>query len=180
MSELAYTPDDNFSRTSATTPSVQNANQAVQNHELRRRIPYFAGCSSLRPLNPEPEMDQELEQLLRPTAPTPQRLEGLLRTLRPAEIARYIGITVSGLRKWVSGQAEPRDEHAVMLDDLRDVAWILADGGLSAEEIGAWLRSRNPDLDRERPLDVLGKRPLDVSAAAHEPWLRQRDKELSR
>lgn len=73
--------------------------------------------------------------------------------LTERDIARATGSHIRSVRRWLAG-TEPNQERADRIDDLRIVVSELG-GMLDARGIVAWLRNRNPLLDRERPLDVL-------------------------
>lgn len=69
------------------------------------------------------------------------------------------------LRRWRrEGFPESKaDERWEALDDLRAIiGFMLAEGTYDDEEgIVSWLRSRQPDLNLQRPLDVLGEGRFD-------------------
>jgi len=107
-----------------------------------------------------------VEECLRPIATTSERVHGLLTIgLHASEIAAATGVSVSGLRNWGTGQAEPRPDAAISLDDLRATAKILLDGGMEQRRVAHWLRGWNPNLEA-RPLELVSERAMDVRAAA--------------
>jgi len=69
-------------------------------------------------------------------------------------------ISARTLRRWrLEGFPDSKaDERWEQLDDLRAIiGFMLADGTYDEAGILAWLRSRQPDLELRRPLDVLGE-----------------------
>jgi len=113
-----------------------------------------------------PEVD--LEHMLMPTATAAERTQGLLVLLHPTVLADAIGVKVSSIRNWASGQSQPRSNAAIALDDLRTTAKLLLDGGLDPERVSAWLTSRDPSYwDGMRPVEAIRLDPMDVFAAAH-------------
>ena len=111
---------------------------------------------------------KDLTELLVPTATAAERTQGLLMLLPPAIIADAVGVKVSSLRNWVSGQSQPRSGSAILLDDLRATAKILLDGGVDPGRARAWLTSRDPKAwDGMRPVEAIRLDPMDVLAAAH-------------
>lgn len=108
----------------------------------------------------------ELLGLLKASATTSERVRGLLAlSLLPAEVARACRVSVAALRTWATGQAQPRPDALISLDDLRATAKILLDGGMEPERAANWLRGWDPKIDG-RPLDVISSRPMEVRAAA--------------
>ena len=76
--------------------------------------------------------------------------------LSEAEVARALGGADSrSVRRWLTG-GTVQARFLTRIDDLRDLVDILSDG-LAPLQIGRWLRARNRDLERERPLDVLAE-----------------------
>jgi hypothetical protein len=106
--------------------------------------------------------------LLAPTATIAERTHGLLMLLPPNVLADAVGVRISTLRNWASGQSKPRFDAAIPLDDLRTVARILLDGGLEPGRVAAWLTSRDPELWHGlRPVEVVRHDPMDVIGTAH-------------
>jgi hypothetical protein len=115
----------------------------------------------------KPPTKELLEEWLKPTATTSERVRALLAIgLQPADLSRSTGLTVSAVRNWSMGQAEPRPDAAITLDDLRAVAKILLDGEMEPQRVAYWVRGWNPRIDG-RPLDVVAEKPMEVRAAAH-------------
>jgi hypothetical protein len=107
-------------------------------------------------------------RLLGPTATTAERVRGLLGAgLSAADVAATSGVSVSALRNWGSGDAQPRNDSAIALDDLRAVVTILLTGGLPAARATGWLTSRNDRFGDDRPIDLLRVNPTAVLSAAH-------------
>ena len=104
------------------------------------------------------------------------RTRGLLELgLRTADLAEITGVSVSAVRNWASGQAEPRKNPDIVLDDLRAAAQILLTGGLEPAQASRWLVSRDTQtFDNRRPIDLLPTQPMSVLAAAHEVVLERR------
>jgi hypothetical protein len=107
--------------------------------------------------------------MLASTATTSERVQALLAIgLRSADIARCSGVSQSALRNWSAGSAQPRPDAAVALDDLRTVAKVLLDGGITRDRAVSWLTSRDPEQFHDcRPLDLIRSEPMSVLAAAH-------------
>jgi len=93
--------------------------------------------------------------------------------LPASQIARAVGVTVSAVRNWSTGQAEPRTDAAITLDDLRATTKALLDGGMEPERVARWLISRDPK-SRQRPLDAIASRPTEVLAAAFDEVLEKK------
>jgi DNA-binding transcriptional regulator YiaG len=114
---------------------------------------------------------------LRPTAPTTTRVEALLELgLEAEELAAALAVTPTTIRNWARGTASPRRIAVRAVDDLRRAVVILADGGITGETAGQWLRSRQGGvLKDERPLDIVRKDPVRVIAAATEYAIEQQE-----
>jgi transcriptional regulator with XRE-family HTH domain len=90
-----------------------------------------------------------------------QTIGNVLLTLRhqiglsERDIARATGVHERSVRRWLAG-TEPTHDKAERVDDLRTIVIDLGQM-LPAESIVAWLRKRNQDLGRERPLDILAQ-----------------------
>lgn len=109
---------------------------------------------------------------LRPTSPAPS--EAILVTSDLRDVVRFLhdiiglsdneisestgGVHEVTVRRWrskASGGSPRRVDH---IDDLRAIVGLLLNSRLLyPEEIGRFLRSRNPELDYSRPLTVLGE-----------------------
>lgn len=114
------------------------------------------------------EMD-ELLLLLGNTATNAERVRGLLMLgLPPRELTRATGCqSPSTLRNWASGQTQPRDHAAIVIDDLRITVRTLLGAGLEPERVVRWLLSRDTDhFQGMRPIDMIAVDPMDVLAAA--------------
>jgi hypothetical protein len=75
----------------------------------------------------------------------------------------------STIRNWASGQAEPRRNIAIIIDDLRTAAKLLLDADKTPAETRQWLLSRNTSLilhsaqyDPRRPIDLIPDHPTRV------------------
>jgi hypothetical protein len=113
--------------------------------------------------------DKDLSRLLLPTATASERTRGLLVLIHPAILADAVGVKVTSLRNWASGQSQPRSDAAITLDDLRATAKVLLDGGVDAERASAWLTSRDPSAwEGMRPVEAIRVDPMDVLGAAHD------------
>lgn len=113
----------------------------------------------------------DLEQALRSSSTTAERIEALLALGIPPEIlARGLGVrSASTLRNWTSAKIAPRPTTAITLDDLRLTAQVLLEGGLPPARIGSWLISRNAEwLAGERPIDCIATTPMRVLSAAQD------------
>lgn len=110
----------------------------------------------------------ELGRLLSPTSTTAERVRGLLGAgLSATDVAATSGVSVSALRNWGSSDAQPRNDAAIALDDLRAVVKVLLAGGLPPARATGWLTSRNEGFGDERPIDQLRVEPTVVLSAAH-------------
>jgi hypothetical protein len=118
--------------------------------------------------------DEALIRLLLPTATASERTRGLLSLLPPTILADAVGVKISSLRNWASGQSQPRPDAAIALDDLRAAAKVLLNGEIEPERASAWLMSRDPDYWKGmRPVEAIRVHPMDVLAAAHGVVLEQ-------
>jgi len=98
----------------------------------------------------------------------------LLRALRIAtslsldELGVLAGRTAFTLRRW-----QKLDEVAVpavsacAIEDLRAIIAMLIDAGHSKRSITSFLRSRNPGLGRDRPLDSLRSNVAEFARVEH-------------
>jgi hypothetical protein len=112
--------------------------------------------------------NKELSKLLAPTSTTSERTRGLLVLLHPTILADAVGVKVTSLRNWSSGQSQPRSDAAIALDDLRATAQVLIDADVDANRAAAWLTSRDPSTwEGMRPVEKIRIDPMDVLAAAH-------------
>jgi transcriptional regulator with XRE-family HTH domain len=117
----------------------------------------------------------ELQRFLSTTATTPERVNGLMALgLRVEDIAGCAGVSPSAVRNWSTGQAEPRRDPAITLDDLRTTAKALLDGGMEAPRVARWLTSRDPQrFKNERPLDCVSTDPIEVIKVAMDEILEE-------
>jgi hypothetical protein len=108
-----------------------------------------------------------LRDLFAPTASHQERVAGLLELgLPPAAVAEAVGTSSSTLRNWRTGRSQPRHEASIVLDDLRATAVALLDSGLSRDEAGAWLMSRDRSIGGRRPIETAAQDPIKVLEAA--------------
>jgi hypothetical protein len=93
--------------------------------------------------------------------------------LSDGEIAEATGVGhVVTVRKWRSATAQGTPRNKDRIDDLRAIVGLLANSGLiRSEEIGRFLRSRNPDLNYRRPLGLLAHGEFERVRAAAEQLL---------
>jgi hypothetical protein len=113
---------------------------------------------------------------------TADRLKERLEVLRDfglsdSEIARVFGRSgnTRSIRRWrQEGVAASREgERWEPIDNLcAIIGCLLADGTYEEEGVVAWLRSRQAELDYERPLDRLGKQDFESVLTAAEATLR--------
>ncbi len=73
-----------------------------------------------------------------------------------ADVARVLGTRPRSVTRWQSAQSVPRRESEERLLELKAVVDLLR-GVLREEQARLWLRSPNPDLGYEKPLDVVAK-----------------------
>ncbi len=71
-----------------------------------------------------------------------------------AEVAKAVGASTRAVQNWVSGANPPRGKNAARLLDLHTIIDVLRDS-YTPEGIQIWLRSRNRNLDLQRPIDLL-------------------------
>jgi|SRR6478609_6123603 len=116
---------------------------------------------------------------LDPITSTPARVEGLLAAgLEMEELALALDVTPTTIRNWLRGAATPRRGAVRTIDDLRQVAVILIEGGMDGVEMAQWLRSRQGRaMDDERPLDLIAQDPIRVLAAAHGSALEREERD---
>lgn len=83
--------------------------------------------------------------------------------LTDSEIAQATAVrNPATIRRWRSRAAAGRPRNKERIDDLRTIAAMLINSGLLyPEQIGRFLRGRNPDLDFRRPLALLGRGDFD-------------------
>lgn len=71
-----------------------------------------------------------------------------------AEVAKAVGASARTVQNWASGANPPRGKNAERLLDLHTIVDVLRDS-YTPEGIQIWLRSRNRNLDLQRPIDLL-------------------------
>jgi DNA-binding transcriptional regulator YiaG len=91
--------------------------------------------------------------------PTSLSYRGVLEILTDvgitqAEMAKAVGASTRTVQNWVSGANPPRGKNAERLLDLHTIVDVLRDS-YTPEGIKIWLRSRNLNLDLQRPIDLL-------------------------
>jgi hypothetical protein len=117
----------------------------------------------------------QLKNMLDPTSSTSDRVRALIALLGAAELAAVTSsdhgadTKESTIRNWASGQAEPRRNVAIVIDDLRTAAKLLLDADKTPAETRQWLLSRNTALilhgaqdDPRRPIDLITDQPTRV------------------
>jgi hypothetical protein len=113
--------------------------------------------------------------MLDPTSSMSDRVRALIALVGAAELAAatssgYGGDTKeSTIRNWANGQAEPRRNASITVDDLRTAAKLLLDAKKTPDETRHWLLSRNTALilhgaqdDPLRPIDLIRDQPTRV------------------
>ena len=83
-------------------------------------------------------------------------LDGLYETgvIDTADVARVSGAHARSVNRWRTGQAEPRRDSEARLLELKAVVDLLR-RVLRDDAARLWLRSPNPDLGYEKPLDLV-------------------------
>ncbi len=77
-----------------------------------------------------------------------------------ADLARVTGASPRSVARWRAGDAAPREQAERRLRELHAIV-DLASRVMSDDAIRYWLRSPNPDLGYEKPLDL-------VAAGSHQ------------
>jgi putative toxin-antitoxin system antitoxin component (TIGR02293 family) len=72
----------------------------------------------------------------------------------PVDIAQVLETTPRSVARWQQGDAQPRRESVDRLLELK-VVLDLASHVLRPESAELWLRSPIPDLDYDKPLDLI-------------------------
>lgn len=72
------------------------------------------------------------------------------------DVARVLGSTVRSVARWQAAEVSPRRESEERLLELKAVV-DLARRCLRPESARLWLRSPNPDLSYEKPLDLIAR-----------------------
>jgi hypothetical protein len=119
--------------------------------------------------------DGQLKNMLDPTSSTSDRVRALIALVGAAELAAATSSGPGGdtkestIRNWANGQAEPRRNTAITIDDLRTAAKLLIDADKTQDETRKWLLSRNTALilhraqdDPLRPVDLIRDQPTRV------------------
>jgi hypothetical protein len=102
---------------------------------------------------------------------TQERVRALLEAGIPAyAIAETTGASISTLRNWSSGVAEPRREAAEGIDSIRNLMRILHLGGLSIEQARQLIMSQSEEPPFNRLIDDLKEDPKTVLTAASEQF----------
>ena len=70
------------------------------------------------------------------------------------EVAKVVGSSPRTVQNWASGANAPRGRSADRLLDLHTIIDVLRDT-YTPEGMEIWLRSRNRNLDLQRPIDLL-------------------------
>ncbi len=73
-----------------------------------------------------------------------------------SDIARALHMTPRSVARWLVGGSALRREAEERLLELKTVIDLLR-SVLRAEPARLWLRSPNPNLDYEKPLDIVGE-----------------------
>ena len=73
-----------------------------------------------------------------------------------ADLARVVGTSPRSITRWQATRAVPRRDSEERLLELKAVVDLLT-GLLREEPARLWLRTPNPDLSYEKPLDVVAK-----------------------
>jgi uncharacterized protein (DUF2384 family) len=85
-------------------------------------------------------------------------LDRLLGTavLDAGDVARVVGATSRSVARWHSSGSTPRRSSEERLLELKSVVDLLMEV-LRDEPARLWLRSPNPELDWEKPLDLVAR-----------------------
>jgi putative toxin-antitoxin system antitoxin component (TIGR02293 family) len=73
-----------------------------------------------------------------------------------ADVARVVGTSPRSITRWQSARSVPRRGSEERLLELKAVIDLLRDV-LREQPARLWLRSPNPDLNYEKPLDVVAR-----------------------
>lgn len=76
--------------------------------------------------------------------------------LTAEDIAQATGVSAATIRRWAKGDGSPRRDSERRLDDLRVLVLFLG-LALKPRAIATWLRTTNPGLGGERPIDMLAR-----------------------
>jgi len=72
-----------------------------------------------------------------------------------ADVARVLGSTVRSVARWHAAEVAPRRESEERLLELKTVL-DLARKHLPPDSARLWLRSPNPELSYNKPIDLIG------------------------
>jgi hypothetical protein len=104
---------------------------------------------------------EEIRSLLSNISTTREIVRGLGHVgISALKLAELTGVTESAVRNWSSGQAQPKANAGIVIEDLRTAAWTLL-GTLDAERVASWFTRRHPDI-RDRPIDRIVANPTQV------------------
>jgi uncharacterized protein (DUF2384 family) len=83
-------------------------------------------------------------------------IDGMLRTemVTAPDVARVLGTSSRSVTRWASAATAPRRETEERLLELKAVLDLLGEV-LRDEPARLWLRSPNPTLDYEKPIDLI-------------------------
>lgn len=82
------------------------------------------------------------------------------RVLTQSEFAAAVGASERTVQNWTRGQTKPRGEAATRVLDLVHLVGELREV-YTDEGIQIWLKSRNRNLGRRRPIDLFGEGRVD-------------------
>lgn len=108
---------------------------------------------------PESTFRGEQQEHRRHQAPTIPSYLGVLEMVTAAgitqvEVAKVVNASPRTVQNWASGANTPRGKSAERLLDLHTIIDVLRDS-YTPEGLEIWLRSRNRNLDMQRPIDLL-------------------------
>jgi hypothetical protein len=76
--------------------------------------------------------------------------------LKGTDIANIAQVSKATVSRWVNGAMKPRPQMQLVLSDLHYIVGRLQEY-YSADEIRIWLYARHPQLDGERPIDLINR-----------------------
>jgi uncharacterized protein (DUF2384 family) len=76
--------------------------------------------------------------------------------LKGTDIANIVDVSKATVSRWTSGAMKPHPRTQLILSDLHYVVGRLQEY-YSAEEIRTWLFARHPQLDGDRPIDLINE-----------------------
>lgn len=74
--------------------------------------------------------------------------------LKGSDIANIANVSTATVSRWSNGRASPHPRTQLILSDLHYIVVRLGDY-YKPEEIRLWLYARHPQLNGERPIDVI-------------------------